>query len=188
MARCPHCGEAVAKDQERCFACGQKVRARVHRGEQPVNPAIFVLVGVLVLAGIVGIIVVSSGRAKRARSEAYQQEQARIRDSIREAVRARRDTAKAAARDDVMAVLTGEIDKLEQRFNLVRQQVVKDQPGPAQAKLISEIRGEVAQLRQLAGTIANQPGPKGDSLKGQVRDGERLVRDLISDLSRAPKK
>jgi predicted nucleic acid-binding Zn-ribbon protein len=188
MPRCVHCGEPVNKGQERCFACGQKARGRVRSGEKPVNPFIFLFAGALVVAAIVGIIAVNSGRARRTRAEVHQQEQARIKDSVRAAAQVRRDSAKATARSDAAGILADEVNKLEQRFDIVRQQVVKDQPSPAQAKLISEIRSEVVRLRQLTGTIADQPGPKGDSLKVQLRDGERAVRTRISDLSRAPKK
>jgi hypothetical protein len=188
MPRCYHCGEPVEKGQERCFACGQKARAPARRGERPVNPLIFLFAGALVVAGIVGIIVVSSGRAKRGQAEIHQQEQARVQDSVREAMRARRDTAKVVARNEATASLTDELDKLDQRFNLVRRQVIKDQPSPAQTKLVSQIRTEVSRLRQLASTVPAQPGPVGDSIKVRIRDGERVVRNLISDLSRAPKK
>ncbi len=188
MAKCPHCGESVKPSQETCFACGQKIRSRVRRGEQPVNAAIFVLAGVLILAGVVGAIFVVAGRAKRSRAEIHQQELTRIQDSVRAANRARRETERVEVRDDETARLTDELDKLEQRFNLVRQQVVKDQPSPEQSKLIGQIRTEVSRLRQLAAGVSAQPGPKADSIKGQIRDEERIVRDLISDLTRAPKK
>jgi len=188
MARCPHCGEVVEKDQERCFACGQKVRARVRRGEQPVNPVVFVLAGLLVLAGVIGIILINAGRARQARSLARQEEQARIKDSLRDAVQARRDSAKAVARSSVASVLVDEVNGLEQRFNLVRKQVVKGQPSPAQSELISRIGTELARLRLLTANIGDPPSARGDSIREQVRDGERAVRTLISDLSRAPKR
>ena len=188
MAKCPHCGEVVADGQETCFACGQKVRARVRRHERPHNTAVFVIAGVLILAALVGIIAVVSGRAKRSGSEARRQEQERISDSVRAAVQAQRDSARAAARNDATALMADEINKLEQRFQNVRSEVVKGQPSPAQAKLVSEISAEVARLRQLAVSIGDQPGSGGDSLREQLRDGQRAVRTLISDLTRAPKK
>ena len=73
MPKCPHCGEAVTEGQETCFACGQKIRARVRRHERPHNPLVFVFVGVLLLAVIIGAIIVRAGRAKRMSSEAYRQ-------------------------------------------------------------------------------------------------------------------
>jgi len=188
MAKCPHCGEVVASGQETCFACGQKVRARVRRHDRPHNAGVFVIAGVLVIVALVGIILMVSSRSKQTGSEARRQEQARIKDSIRNAAQVKRDSARAAARSDVAAMLADEVDKLEQRFEIVRSEVVKDQPSPAQAKLISQIRTEVTRLRQLAVTIAERPRPAGDSLRTQLRDGERAVRTLISDLSRAPKK
>jgi len=188
MARCPHCGETMAKGQETCFACGQHVRERAHRRKQPINVMIFVFVGALVLAGIVGIIIMNSAQARRSRAEAHKREQARIKASERAAVQAQRDSARAAARTNAAAMLSSEIDKLEQRFDIVREQVVKEQPSPAQAKLISQIRSEVAALRQLAMSISERSEPRSDSLRSLLRDGERTVRTLISSLSRAPKK
>ena len=85
-------------------------------------------------------------------------------------------------------MLVQEVNDLEARFNLVKGQVVKDQPSPAQAKLISQIGSEIAVLRQLTAAIASQPQAPNDSLKEQLRDGERTVRSLISALTRAPKK
>ena len=188
MARCPHCGETMAEGQETCFACGQHVRERVHRRTQPLNVMIFVFAGVLVLAGIVGVIIMNSAQARRSRAEAHKQEQARIKASERAAAEAQRDSARAVARNSATAMLSTEIDKLEQRFDIVREEVVKEQPSPAQAKLISQIRSEVVALRQLAATLTDQPGSRSDSLTSLLRDGERRVRTLISDLGRAPKK
>ena len=188
MRKCPHCGEVMSKGQEICFACGQHFRERAHRGKRPHNPLIFVLAGLLVLAAIIGIIIMVSGRGRRASSEAYRQQQAQIEEAARAAAQAKRDSARAAVRNDLAGMLVQEVNDLEARFKLVRGQVVKDQPSPAQAKLISQISAEVAGLRQLTATIAGQPGAASDILKEQLRDGERTVRSLISALSRAPKK
>jgi predicted nucleic acid-binding Zn-ribbon protein len=188
MAKCPHCGEVVADGQETCFACGQKIRARVRRHERPHNPLIFVFVGLLVLAVVVGTIVMISGRAKRASSEAYRQEQAQIEEAARAAAQAKRDSARAAVRNDAAGMLVQEVNDIEARFNLVRKQVVEQQPSPSQAKLISQISSEIATLRQLTATMSSQPSAANDSIQEQLRDGERTVRSLISSLSRAPKK
>jgi len=188
MPKCPHCGEAVTNGQETCFACGQRIRARVRRHERPHNAALFVFVGVLVLAVIIGLVVTRSGRAKHASREAYRQKQVQIADAARAAAMAKRDSAREAAKNDATGMLNQEVNDLESRFELVRQQVVKGEPGPEQAKLISRIVAEVAKLHQIVTTIPSQPGAAADSLTGQLRDGERTVRSLISDLSRAPKK
>jgi len=178
----------MAKGQEICFACGQHVRERGHRVERPHNPLVFVLVGVLVLAVIVGSIIMIGGRAKRAAGEAYRQKQAQIEEAARAAAQAKRDSAREAARNDAAGMLDREVNELESRFGLVRQQVVKGQPGPAQARLISQISAEISALRQLVATFPSQPGAAADSVTMQLRDGERTVRSLISSLSRAPKK
>jgi predicted nucleic acid-binding Zn ribbon protein len=188
MRKCPHCGEIMSKGQEICFACGQHFRERAHRGERPHNPLVFVFAGVLVLAVLVGIVIMISGRAKRTSSEAYRQKQAQIEEAARAEAQAKRDSARAAVRNDATGMLVQEVNDLESRFNLVRREVVDKQPSPSQAKLISQISSEVARLRQLTATIASQTGAASDSLKEELRDGERLVRSLISALSRAPKK
>jgi hypothetical protein len=177
------------KGQEVCFACGQHRRERArHRGERPHNPLVLVLTGVLVLAAIVGIIVMIAGRGRRMSSEAYRQQQAQIAEAARAAAQTKRDSARAAVRNDATGMLVQEVNDIESRFNLVRGQVVKDQPSPAQAKIIAQISAEVAVLRQLTTAIAGQSEAAADSLKEQLRDGERTVRSLISALSRAPKK
>jgi predicted nucleic acid-binding Zn ribbon protein len=188
MPKCPHCGEAVTQGQETCFACGQNIRARRRRHERPHNSAVFVLAGVLVMAAIVGIIIMRSGRAKRASGEAYRQKQAQIDEAARAAAQVKRDSARAAVRNDATGMLVQEVNDLESRFNVVRKEVVEKEPSPSQAKLISQITAEVARLRQLTMTIAGPNDAAGDSLKEELRDGERTVRSLISALSRAPRK
>jgi len=178
----------MSKGQEICFACGQHFRERAHRRERPHNQLVLVLTGVLVLAAIVGVIVMVAGRGRRASSQAYRQQQAQIEEAARAAAQAKRDSARAAVRDDATGMLVQEVNDLEARFNLVKGQVVKDQPSPAQAKLISQIGSEIAVLRQLTAAIASQPQAPNDSLKEELRDGERTVRSLISALTRAPKK
>jgi predicted nucleic acid-binding Zn ribbon protein len=188
MPKCPHCGEAVTVGQETCFACGQKIRARVRRQERPHNPLIFVFVGLLVLAVVVGAIVMISGRGKRASSEAYRQQQALIQEAARAAAQAKRDSARAAVRNDATGMLVQEVNDIEARFNSVSRQVVEKEPSPAQAKLIAEINAEIVKLRQLTATAGSGPSAANDSIKEALRDGERTVRSLISALSRAPKK
>jgi hypothetical protein len=178
----------MAKGQEVCFACGQHVRERAHRSVLPHNPLVFVFAGVLVVGAVVGMIIIASARSRRAASEARMEEQARMEEAARAEVQAKRDSARDAARDAAAAALVAEVNDLESRFVLVRKQVVKDQPSPAQARLISELNAKIAVLRQLTTTIAGQPDAADDSLLAKVRDGERQVRTLISALSRAPKK
>jgi hypothetical protein len=174
--------------QEICFACGQHFRERGHRGERPHSPIVFILVGGLVLAVGVGAVFVVGGRARRAAGEALRQKQAQLDEAARAAAETKRDSTRAAVRNDAMGALVQGVNDLESRFTIVRKEVVRDQPSPAQAKLISQISAELGRLRQLAAVIGDQPGTGSDSLKEQLRDGERTVRSLISALSRAPKK
>jgi hypothetical protein len=104
-------------------------------------------------------------------------------------MKAKRDTMKVTSENAETRALADELDKLDQRFNNVRQQVVKgDRPGSEQTRIISQVRTELGRLRGIASSVELASGARADSLKQQVRDGERTVRALISDLGRAPKK
>jgi len=189
MPKCPHCGEQVHAGQETCFACGWKVRARAYQQEKPHNARIFILVGGLLLVGVIGIGLVIAGSSRKAKVELVQQRQAEIRDSVRQAMKAKRDTMKVESENAETRALADELDKLDRRFNNVRQQVVRgDKPGPEQTRIISQIRTELSRLRGVASSVDLAYGAKAESLKQQVRDGERTIRALISDLGRAPKK
>jgi hypothetical protein len=189
MPKCPHCGEQVHAGQETCFACGWKVRARAYQHKKPVNARMLILAGVLLLVGVLGIVLVSARGARSAKRQLVRQRQAEIRDSVRQAMKAKRDTMKVKSENAETRALTDELDKLDQRFNNVRQQVVKeDKPGPEQTRIIGRIRTELGRLRGIASSVELASGARADSLKQQVRDGERVVRTLISDLGRAPKK
>jgi Flp pilus assembly protein TadB len=149
---------------------------------------VFLVAAVVAVAAIVGAVIVSTNSGNRTKSRKKHLEQARIQDSIRAAVRARRDTARQDAAQERSNQLMDELDKMEQRFNAVRQEVVKERPSPAQEKLIGQFRAEMGRVRALAGTIALASEAKADSIKDEVRESERVIRGLISDLSRAPKK
>lgn len=188
MPKCPHCGEQVHEGQETCFACGWKIRARAYQHEKPHNVRVFILAGVLLLAGVVGVIAVIAAGSRKAKVESVQQRQAEIRDSVRQAMKAKRDTIKVESENAETRALADELDKLERRFDNVRQQVVRgDKPGPEQAKAISQIRTELSRLRGIVASIELESGVKAETLKQEVRDGERTIRALISDLGRAPK-
>ena len=144
--------------------------------------------GLLVVIVAVGIIIMNSGRARRARGEAIRQEQALREEADRAAAQAKRDSARAAARNDATGMLVQEVNDIEARFEVVRKQVVRDQPSPKQAEVISQISRELTSLRQLIAAMEGESDPPADSLKDQIRDGQRRVRTLISALSRASKR
>src|SRR5512137_3017695 len=113
MPKCPHCGETLHKGQEICFACGQHVQERAHRGERPHNAAVFVFAGVLVLAAVIGLTLMLFGRAKRTSAEARRQERTRLEEATRAATQVKRDSARTAARSDASAMLVEEINDLD---------------------------------------------------------------------------
>lgn len=188
MARCPHCGEPVSAGQERCFACGQKVRARARVYRSPVNGLLIAVAAGLVLAGVVGFIIIQSGARSRAAKEHEQAELQRVQDSVRAANRAARDTSRAANRDDLAAGLAEELARIEQRFNRTRAEVVKGQPSPAQQRIISDFNNEFGRLRGVSMALSGAGPKQRDSLSVLLRDGQRRLRTLVSDLARAPKK
>jgi hypothetical protein len=186
MARkCPHCGELVRAGQDICFACGQKVHTRARRATAGTNPIVALAAAGIILVGGIGIVIALSGSRKHAAAEAQARELTRVQDSVRQANRARVDTTRAKALDDDLAQATAELNKMEARFTTVQSQVVKDKPSPDQGRIIGQIKSELNRLRQLAATINSVPAEQKPALRDDIRDGERLVRDLISDLSRA---
>ncbi len=159
-----------------CFACGQHIRERAHHHQRPINPLVLVLAGMAALAAVVGIIIMNSGRARR-ESGAVQQQSADVsagRGSGRDIDRRGKGT------------VVDEVNSLEGRFDSVRQKVVRGEASQAQAELISQINAEIARLHELAAAIVGRANPEDDNLVAQLRDGERAVRTLITDLSHTP--
>jgi hypothetical protein len=188
MARCPHCGEPVSAGQERCFACGQKVRSRGRQHRAPVNGLLIAGAAGLFVIAIVGFIIIQSGAKSRSAKEREQAELARVQDSVRAANRAARDTSRTANRDDLAAGLAEELARIEQRFNRTRAEVVKGQPSSAQQRIISDFNNEFGRLRGVSMALSGATPAKRDSLSALLRDGQRRLRTLVSDLARAPKK
>lgn len=188
MARCPHCGEPVTAKQERCFACGQKIRTRGYRHRSPVNGLLIVVAGALFVVAIVGFVLIQSGAKTRTAKERESAELARVQDSVRAANRARQDAAREQNRDELALGLTAELAQIEQRFNRTRGEVVKGEPSPAQARIISEFNAEASRQRGMAKALGGASPARRDSISVLMRDGQRRMRTLVSSLARAPRK
>jgi hypothetical protein len=178
----------VAAGQERCFACGQKVKV-VRRGRQaPLNWPLIIIAGLALLVAVVGTVLVLVGRPKQQAKQAAADELIRIQDSVRAANRARRDTARVQRRDAAADRLTRELDEIDDRFASVKKQVVVGSPTAEQAKLINEIQARLGQLHSAAQGAALKPeGVERSQAEDAVRAGLREVRTAVSKLTRAPK-
>lgn len=187
MPKCPHCGEPVAANQERCFACGQAIRSRDLRIEQTTNPLVFIIGGIAVLVAIVAAVIVTINANRRHAQEMEALRLKQIQDSVRKANRAMLDSAREQRRTEAEQNLLAQLADVEARFNEVRSQVVKKQPSSQQQFIINKFQAEIVRLRGLANTIGSAPPDKRRQLQEELRDGTRKLRGLVTDLSRAPK-
>ncbi len=187
MPRCPHCGEPVGANQERCFACGQPIRSRDLRIEQGTNPLVFIIGGAAVLVAIVAAVIVTINANRRHAQEMEALRLKQIQDSVRKANRAMLDSAREQRRTEAEQSLLAQLADVEARFNEVRSQVIKKQPSSQQQFIINKFQAEIVRLRGLANTIGSAPPDKRRQLQEELRDGTRKLRGLVTDLSRAPK-
>ncbi|MBM3314246.1 zinc ribbon domain-containing protein [candidate division WOR-3 bacterium] len=182
--RCPHCGEPVDATQERCFACGQRTRARGLRRDRPVDPRILILGGVALLAVVAGLVVTLAPKAGRQAPE-RRPRRSSVSDSARQATR---DTARVSVSEDRQHRSLARIDKLQRRYEDIRTETVTGSPTPEQARLMNEIDAGLREVRSLvAGLAGSMAGSARDSLEGRISRAERDLGGLISRFARAPK-
>lgn len=187
-SKCPHCGEPVRAGQDKCYACGQNIRARGYRSKEKTNPFVFVVAGVVaVVAVVAGVITFSSSGKKQAALRAAQEE-TRVQDSVRNANRLMQTQVREQKRDDATQAAFDELQVIEGRFLEVKSKSVKDQPSSAQQYIINQFSAELSRLKALSGTIGSTPPDKREAIRDQLRDGQRKLRTLTSDLPRAAKK
>ncbi len=182
MFKCPHCGEPFRRGQDRCYACGQKVSARAAGKKSPVNPIVLVIAGGVMLVALVGAIILLPKAGEETRNKAEQVEEERVRDSVRKANRERLSESRDENKVDRLGA---ELMKLETRYRSVKSQVIGKQPSMQQNRLTNEIEGELARLKVMAKNSLMMPDEQRRAYQDTVRMGERKVRSLISDLSRA---
>jgi len=184
MPKCPHCGEPFRRGQDRCYACGQKVRARAAGRKSPVNPVVFIIAGAVMLIALVAAVILLPKAGREAQLREKKAEEERVRDSVRRANRERMSETREVKKVDR---LTAELEKLESRFRAVKAQVVGKQPSTQQQRLVNQIQGELARLKVMAQRATSMTEEKRRPYADTVRMGERQVRALISDLSRSGK-
>ncbi|MEO0080760.1 MAG: zinc ribbon domain-containing protein [candidate division WOR-3 bacterium] len=184
MRKCPHCGELVHDGQDRCFACGQRVVRVTPRHSGTTNPWVFIAAAMAALAAVIGLVMVLPRQRRHEHIRRNQIEQVRVRDSVR---RANVVNTSASQHDQEVAQLNGAISKLELRFKTVQQQVVSETPTPEQQRLITQIGSELVRLRMMVSAMLLAEATKRKAMADSVRLGQRRVRTMISDLTRAPK-
>jgi hypothetical protein len=182
--RCPHCGEPVKASQERCFACGQAVRTR--RGldrERPFDPRILLLAGGALLLVLVGLVIMTLVRPRSGGQPA--RPRAVSRDTTRKPAP---DTTTRAGSPDLVARATRRFDKIQQRYEQIKGQVLGEQPTPEQRDLMAQIDGELRRARSLAGGLSGSlTSEQNEQLDRDISSSERELNNLISKFTRAPK-
>jgi flagellar basal body-associated protein FliL len=178
----------IVAGQERCFACGQSVKHGHRMRRSPLSGPIIIGAALLLAAGAVGTVVMLTSHKKQDAKAAQEEELRRVQDSVRAANRAQRETTKTVRRDATTSRLVRELDEVDDRFQMVKRQVVVGDATPEQQKLINEIQSQLGQLRSAAqGATLKTEGAERDQAEDAVRDGMREVRSTISKLTRAPK-
>ncbi|MEO0085518.1 MAG: zinc ribbon domain-containing protein [candidate division WOR-3 bacterium] len=192
MMRCPHCGEPARPGQERCFACGQKIRGGRYRQHKPADARIFIFAGAALLVVVVVLLVSMLPGRKDRKTGLTPQEKRRleqVQDSVRKANRALRETLQVRADDADVSRAAGQIDALLDRFETVKRQVISDQPTPEQQQLVRQIEAELATMRGLVTEYGGQlTQQRRRELKDEIADVQRRTNNLISKLTRARKK
>ena len=185
MPNCPHCGEPYRIGQDKCYACGHTVRGRRSAGKKkPINPLIFIAAGVVVVIVAVALLVSLPRNEDKTEEAARKAEQERVADSVRKANRAKRmETVEYKEAERYRK----EIGQLQFRFDRIVEQTVGESPTGAQQRLMSQIRAGISQLLAMADRIATLPEKERKKEANVLRDEQRRIRSLISDLSRAPK-
>ncbi len=185
--RCPHCGEPVKPGQERCFACGERIRIKSLRQTTTIDYRIFIFGGLLAVIGIIGALaIIFVGNQKKPepkpkRKTAQVEKTSRPTKSI-EPVNpgAERETEIQRARE--------KMEKIYNRFEKVKSQVIGETPTPQQRELINQIQRELgtmnAKITELGSSITLE---RKKEIQRELSEVERKINNLISQFSRAPK-
>ncbi|MEO0079632.1 MAG: hypothetical protein ABIK44_03030 [candidate division WOR-3 bacterium] len=192
--RCPHCGEPVAAGQERCFACGQPVRRGGGlRREGLLDYRILLIAGLALLVGVSGALVALFARPKSSPKKKDVRPKTRAvlttQDSSSWAARLRRDSLPVSVDAGRIQRAQRQLDKLQGRYEQLKQQVLGESPTPEQQQLMREIDVELSRLRgMVTGFTGLLTREQRDRLEEEIADGQRRLANLISKFARAPKK
>ncbi len=187
--RCPHCGEPVQPGQDRCFACGEKLRVRRLYRSSGLDPRIIILAAVLffiALAGILGVLL--SGK----RNQTAAKKPVRVRSAVQIQDSLRRERAAASQRvrtgDEELARLRERVERVRVRYEKIRSQVVGATPTSEQQNLMSQIQRELGTMNSRVTELgAGVSSARRSEIQAEIAEIERRLNRLISDFARAPK-
>lgn len=181
MPNCPHCGEPYRYGQDKCYACGEPVKARGAGGKQ-INPLVFIIAGGIVVIAVLGIVLVTANRAREARETRDRLEQERIADSVRQANLEQRIERRRTRREDTEA---GVLADLELRLERVAARAERGRLSPEKAGLVSEADVRIARLRQLLESMADRDDRDQAAISDTILTEAEETRELLTRIGRA---
>ncbi|MGQ9708487.1 MAG: hypothetical protein ACUVUR_06385 [bacterium] len=189
--RCPHCGEPIVKGQERCFACGERIRVRRLYQKLPVDYRIIITAGALILIGLGGIFILHLGKKSQAPSKAWTSPTKpgrQIQDSLRRVKALTQETLRIQPGSEEINRARGQLERLKGRYEKVKSQVLGETPTPQQRELMNQIQRELAVMQSRAGELSTAiTAERKKELTRELSELERRINNLISDFARAPK-
>lgn len=181
MARCPHCGEPVSGQQENCYACGHKVRARGYKAPHHVNPLVFVGAGLMVIVVLGAVWVDRNNTAKKEAALRAEEESLRVEDSARRAAHDWLDALRAAQDDPDALAVAAALEDIESRFQSVRMRVAS-RPTPRQESIIGRVQAGLEELRRSAVILASTPEAERQTMRDSIEVGKQLLEGLAREL------
>ncbi len=182
MARCPHCGEAMADGQEQCYACGQHHRARAYRHEHRVNPLVYYGAGLVVVLVLGALLLMRANAARKQAALLAEQETLRVEDSTRRASHEWQNMVQFAENDEEARSLYAQLDDIESRFESIRTRVASH-PSPRQDSIIGQVESGLTDLRMAVVVLANAGEGEKPALRDSFQLGAQRLEGLTKDLS-----
>jgi hypothetical protein len=182
MARCPHCGEAMADGQEHCYACGQHHRTRgAYRHEHRVNPLVYVATGLVVVLVLGSLLLMRANAARKQAALLAEQELLRVQDSTRRASHQWQSMVQFAKEDEEAQSLYAQLDDIQSRFESIRTRVASH-PSPQQESIINRVESGLDSLRTSVVLLANAAEDEKPALRDSFQLGTQRLENLAKEL------
>ena len=181
MAKCPHCGEAMADGQEECYACGQHHRARAYRHEHRINPLVYVGIGMVVVLVLGSLLLMRANTARKQAALLAEQEMLRVQDSTRRASHQWQDMVQFAENDEEARSLYAQLDDIESRFESIRTRAASH-PSPQQDSIINQVESGLESLRTSVVVLANAAEDEKPALRDSFQLGTQRLENLAKEL------
>uniref|UniRef100_A0A7V3PUN9 Uncharacterized protein n=1 Tax=candidate division WOR-3 bacterium TaxID=2052148 RepID=A0A7V3PUN9_UNCW3 len=188
--RCPHCGEPIVPGQERCFACGEKIRTKIlRRRGMPVDIRIIIISAslfVIALVGGLGVLLSNQKKTGSKKMPVHTGFSRQLGDSSRRSKA--EDTNRHGVEDEVVNQIHEQIEKVKVRYERVKAQVLGETPTPEQRDLMNQIQRELGIMNSRMSELGSGVNYRrqGEIIK-EIADTERRINNLISQFARAPK-